>query len=50
MDVVGNGSMAMGSGLRVSRVPKLVGDELYATCSPVSESLMAGMTDALGDG
>ena len=50
-DVVGNESMAMESGLRVSRRPrqKLVfGDKLYATCSPVSEPLEADMTDALG--
>ena len=51
-DVVGNESMAMESGLRVSRGPEqilLVGNESSAICSPVSESLTADMPDALGD-
>jgi len=44
--------MAMESGRRFSRGPKqglVFGDKLYATCSFVSESLVADITDALGD-
>jgi hypothetical protein len=48
--VVGKESVAIEIGLRVSREAEqrsLVGDKVFATCSPVSESLMADMLDAL---